>query len=221
MGQGPIASEIDAKEFVQGQCDSAAFSKIEKFIELLIAENGRQNLIAKTTEAIIWQRHIADSAQCLHYLSGQTTPKVWLDLGSGPGLPGLIIAIMRPDLRMCLVESRKRRYEFLGNMIEEFNLANCAVEGTRLELVKSFKADVISARAFAPLADIFALSARFSTKDSVFVLPKGRGAVQELSDLPKWQRELFHVEQSLTDDESGVIVGRLGQVALRKLGVAR
>ena len=203
-----ITDEAGARAYVAEHCDAAAMAKIERFIDLLNAENMRQNLVAKPTLDIVWQRHIADSAQLLEHVPRETG--LWLDLGTGAGLPGLIIAIMRPDWKVVLVESRRRRIEWLEGLVEEFALDNCGVAGSRLELVESVPASVISARAFAPLADILHLSARFSTSDTVWLLPKGRSAAQELDGLPAKQKRLFHVEQSLTDTESGIIVGKLG-----------
>jgi 16S rRNA (guanine527-N7)-methyltransferase len=77
-----------------------------------------------------------------------------------------------------------------------------------LEHVDSFEAAVISARAFAPLTRLLALSARFSTRDTLWLLPKGRSAVQEVATLPRDSAELFHVEQSVTDAEAGIVIGR-------------
>jgi 16S rRNA (guanine527-N7)-methyltransferase len=87
-------------------------------------------------------------------------------------------------------------------------LENCRVLGTRLENVETFAAGAIVARAFAPLGKLLQLSARFSTHDTFWVLPKGRSAAQELSEQPAAVRALFHVEQSCTDPEGGILVGR-------------
>lgn len=202
-----IRDEASARAYVAGLCDAAALVKIERFIELLKEENERQNLVAGASLEIIWQRHIADSAQLLEHVPRETG--VWLDLGTGAGLPGLIIAIMRPEWQIMLVEARKRRVEWLESMVSSFDLDHCDVLGTRLQNVESVPASVISARAFAPLRDILTLSTRFSTSETLFLLPKGRSAAQELDELPKSRRNLFHVEQSLTDPEAGILIGRL------------
>ena len=90
---------------------------------------------------------------------------------------------------------------------EELGLDKCRVEGKKLEHVESFAAGVISARAFAPLAKLLSLSARFSTRDTLWLLPKGRSAVQELAGLPQQTARMFHVEQSVTDSEAGIVIG--------------
>lgn len=202
-----IASEEQARAHVAARCDPAAMARIELFIEALREENARQNLVARPTLETVWQRHIADSAQLLDHVPRETGP--WLDLGSGAGLPGLVIAAMRPDWPVVLVESRRKRIEWLERMVAHLDLPRCRVEGARLEQVQTFAAGVISARAFAPLARILSLSSRFSTADTLWLLPKGQSAAQELQDLPKRQSALFHVEQSQTDPRSGIIVGRL------------
>lgn len=169
-------------------------------------ENERQNLIAASSLDHIWQRHFLDSAQLLHHVPRGTGP--WLDLGSGAGFPGLVIAILRPECDVRLVESRRRRVEWLEGIATALSLTNVTVIGNALEKIRSFEADVISARAFAPLQKLVDISARFSTIQTTWVLPKGRSAAQELQDLRGW-RHSFHVEQSLTDPDAGVIVGTL------------
>ncbi|MGB3807315.1 MAG: 16S rRNA (guanine(527)-N(7))-methyltransferase RsmG [Erythrobacter sp.] len=206
-----IENEEDARAFVRALCDEDGFERIERFISLLIAENARQNLISVRTIPSIWQRHIADSAQLFAYVSRETSldEQFWLDLGSGPGLPGIVLAILRPEIPIWLIESRKRRVEFLSQCVEELHLKNANVIGMRLQDVEPTEAQCITARAFAPLPRLLDLAAPFSTASTTFLLPKGRSAAQELARLPTHQREMFHVEQSLTDRDAGIIVGQL------------
>jgi 16S rRNA (guanine527-N7)-methyltransferase len=210
-----IRSEADARTYVAELGDPAALERLDRLVSRLLKENSRQNLIAKPTIPAIWQRHIADSAQLLAHVEGET-PGTWLDLGTGAGFPGLVIAALRPEWDVRLVESRRKRVEWLESTRQELGLARCSVIGSRLELVETFPAGVISARAFAPLPDLLRLSARFSTSATRWLLPKGRSAAQELVSLPESQRRLFHVEHSQTDPEAGIIVGRLEQKARRR-----
>jgi 16S rRNA (guanine527-N7)-methyltransferase len=200
-----LADEQAARAFCAGLTDSAGMARLERLAAMVIAENGHQNLIAKASEGSLWLRHLADSAQLLRGVSRGTSP--WLDLGTGAGFPGLVVAAMRDDLDVLLVESRKKRAEWLVRASAELGLRKCRVEGRRLEHVESFPTAVISARAFAPLAKLLALSARFSTQDTLWLLPKGRSAVQELASLPRRVSHLFHVEQSVTDAEAGIVTG--------------
>ncbi|MDZ3832018.1 MAG: 16S rRNA (guanine(527)-N(7))-methyltransferase RsmG [Sphingopyxis sp.] len=190
------------------------WQQLERFAAMLVAENEHQNLIASSTVSALWVRHIADSAQLLSL--DREGEGLWLDLGSGPGLPGIVVAILsnRPIL---LVESRKRRCDFLRAVIAELGLGHVEVAEARLETLSTVPAATISARAFAPLDRLVDLSSRFSTESTCWLLPKGRNAAKELSLLPPtWQR-LFHVEHSRTDVDSGILVGR-GKIGPKQRG---
>ena len=202
-----IADEEQARSYVATLADSEALGRIERLIDCLEEENRRQNLVAAKTMPLVWRRHVADSAQLIA-LAGDPKTGIWLDLGSGAGFPGLVVAAMRPDWPVVLVESRRRRIEWLERMIGELGLSQCRVEGRRLEAVPDLAAAVISARAFAPLDRLLALSARFSTGGTRWLLPKGRSAEQEIAGLGAKARAMFHVEQSKTDANAGIIVGQ-------------
>ena len=215
-----ITDEVSARAFVSQWADQAALDRLECLAARLTEENTRQNLVATATLPLMWQRHLADCAQLLQCvpretLAGPVGP--WLDLGSGAGFPGLVLAALRPSDPMILVESRRKRIDWLQRMIDELGLANCTVEGRRLELVDTVPVGLITARAFAPLRSLLDLSARFSTERTIYLLPKGRSAAQELAEMPKWIRQTFHVEQSLTDAEAGILVGRLSKEARARL----
>ncbi len=204
-----IDSEAAAQAWLAArpEWDAVAAERIERLIALLIEENTRQNLVAAASLPMVWQRHIVDSAQLLAHVPRETSSP-WLDLGTGAGFPGLVIAALRPECEVVMVESRARRVEWLERARLVMGLDRASVIGSRLELVPSREFRVISARAFAPLPKLLDLSARFSTKDTLYLLPKGRSAQQELLELGRWNH-LFHVEQSLTDADAGVIVGQL------------
>ena len=187
--------------------DAVAQDRLQRLVGLLEEENATQNLVSASSLAQVWQRHIADSAQLLRHVS-RGTEAGWLDLGTGAGFPGLVIAILRPDIEMLLVESRPRRTAWLKQVCAALALGQVRVIETRLELMTTRCVSVISARAFAPLDRLLKLSARFSSPQTQWLLPKGRSAAHELETLTGWQH-MFHVEQSLTDREAGLIVGRL------------
>ena len=204
-----ITSEDDGRAFVAARCDPEAFARLETLALALAEENSRQNLIAAASLQQVWQRHIADSAQLLDH--APPSEGSWLDLGSGAGFPGLVIAAMRPGWPVVLVESRRMRIEWLMRVAASLSLTCVRIEGRRLEAVEPFHAGVISARAFAPLPKLVALARRFSTSDTVWLLPKGRSAAQEVQALPSELQEMFHVEQSATDSEAGIVVGRIAK----------
>lgn len=187
--------------------DADAWGKLALLVARLKEENTKQNLVSRSSLEHVWQRHICDSAQLLRY-APRGTVETWLDLGTGAGFPGLVIAATAPSIHVTMVESRGRRAEWLSRMVEQLGLLNATVEGEQLQRVADMSVDVISARAFAPLDTLLALASRFSTQSTLWLLPKGRSAAQELSELQGW-RHTFHVEQSLTDPDAGIVVGRL------------
>lgn len=211
-----LHTEAEARAWLAAlpEWDAAAADRLDALVRLLVEENTRQNLVSAASLAEIWRRHIADSAQLLTYVPRETCSP-WLDLGTGAGFPGLVIAALRPECEVLMVESRARRIEWLDRARIALGLNRAQVIGARLELVPSQPVRVISARAFAPLPRLLELSARFSTADTIWLLPKGRSAPQELQDLSGWQHR-FHVEQSLTDAEAGMIVGTLAANTARK-----
>lgn len=204
-----ITDEAEARAWLESlpEWDATARERLEALVALLAEENSRQNLVAAASLDQVWRRHIADSAQLLLHVPRETSSP-WLDLGTGAGFPGLVVAALRPECSVRMVESRARRIEWLERARIALGLDRAKVLGERLEAVPTAKVCVISARAFAPLPRLVQLSARFSTSDTRWLLPKGRSARQELDELAGW-RHMFHVEQSLTDPEAGIIVGQL------------
>jgi 16S rRNA (guanine527-N7)-methyltransferase len=204
-----ITSEAQAIAWLRSlpECNDAAFARLETLVAALILENRRQNLVSATSLASIWQRHIVDSAQLLCHVPRETD-STWLDLGTGAGFPGLVIAALRPETKVVMVESRPLRAAWLEQMRVGLNLHSAEVLPQRLELLEAITYPVISARAFAPLNRLLSLSARFSTAATIWLLPKGRSAQDDLLMLAGW-RHMFHVEQSVTDSEAGIIVGTL------------
>lgn len=179
-------------------------NKLVQFVGALIEENGCQNLISATTIPTIWTRHIVDSAQLL-LLRSTAKNGPWLDLGTGAGFPGVVIGILT-DEPIILVESRRKRFEFLHSQIEALGLQNVRIHGGRLETLETESVGVISARAFAPLSRLFPLAHRFSRKDTVWLLPKGRTVLEELESVRSSWQGVFHVKPSLTDAEAAIIV---------------
>ena len=178
--------------------------RLDQFIGLLREENARQNLVSAASLDRVYARHIVDSVQ-LWRLAPDA--KSWLDLGSGAGLPGLILAILS-DAPVILVESRRLRADWLQRAADTLRLGHVGVESARLELVKAFPAAVITARAFAPLPKLFALAHRFSTEETLWILPKGRSAAEELASVAATWHGSFHMEPSVTNHDSAIIVAR-------------
>jgi 16S rRNA (guanine527-N7)-methyltransferase len=190
------------------------YAQMSAFVAFLKEEALQQNLISAATLDHIWARHIVDSAQLLTFAPDGAA---WLDLGSGAGFPGLIIAMLGKH-QVTLVESRARRIDYLNRAIERFDLKGCArVAGMPVERLETASYGVISARAFAPLTRLLLLSQRFSTQKTIWLLPKGRNAVNELEEAHKSWNLDFSVKASVTDDNAGILVGRvLGEKPLKR-----
>lgn len=189
------------------------WEKLDAFRGLLLAENEAQNLISRATVPHVWARHIVDSAQLITL--AQSRGRGWLDLGSGPGLPGIVLAILSDD-PVHLVEMRKGRVAFLETAASTLGLRHVQVHGCKVEALRIAPVDVITARAFAPLGKLFALAHRFSTAKTCWVLPKGKSARTELESVAGTWQGVFHVKHSLTDPDSDILVAE----GVRKTGNA-
>lgn len=179
-------------------------ARLERFVALLLDEADRQNLIAASSRSAIWERHILDSAQLLSFAPAPTSQD-WLDLGSGAGLPGIVVAIIS-DHAVTLVESRRRRATFLAEVAGQLSLHKVTVRHSPLERLPPQRYGAISARAFAPLDRLFDLAHRFSAPGTRWILPKGRTAEAELAAASgSWQGD-FRIEPSMTDPDAGIII---------------
>ena len=177
------------------------FEKLEAYAALLRAESGRQNLISASTLDNLWDRHILDSAQLVRF--EQHAGAAWADIGSGAGLPGIVIACL-VEGPVTLIEPRRLRAEFLHKLCESLRI------NARVFLGKAERAggkyDVITARAVTRLSQFLKISAHLSTRNTVWALPKGRGAEAELAEAQQSWQGVFHVEQSVTDADSRIVV---------------
>lgn len=201
-------TEEEARAWLLAQFDVSreTWERLERYVAILLSAMDEQNLIAESTRPHIWARHIVDSAQLLGH-AGEAEEGEWIDLGSGAGLPGIVAACLS-DRPVLMVESRRKRIDFLNDVAAELGLARARVFGGRVEAVPATQAAVISARAYAPLPKLLASALHLSDKKTLWVLPKGRNAQNELeASRPAWQG-MFHVEPSVTDAESAIIVAR-------------
>jgi 16S rRNA (guanine527-N7)-methyltransferase len=161
-------------------------ARLEAYIALLTRWNARINLVAPATIDTVWARHVADSAQLFGL--APVSASSWIDLGSGAGFPGLVVAALaaekQPDLHLTLVESDTRKAAFLATAAREMGL-DVGVEARRIEALPAHPHDVVSARALAPLDRLCALAHRFCARHAgpgtVFLFPKGAGLDSELT----------------------------------------
>lgn len=182
------------------------------------------NLVAPSTVESIWQRHFADSAQLLRLAPENV--QSWVDLGSGAGFPGMVVAILLAGKRppganaiVRLFESDARKAAFLGEIARKTSVAVDIIHG-RIELSSTqsnFGAvEIVSARALAPLERLLGLSCRFFGTDTIGLFPKGREVEREIDTARKhWDFDV-RLEQSLTDKEGRIAVIR--QLAAKSKG---
>lgn len=196
--------ELDARAWVAREFNvpRETMVRLDSFSELLREENERQNLVSRASLDHLWLRHIADSAQLL--LFAPSPAATWVDLGTGAGFPGLIVAALHKG-PVTLVEDRRLRVEFLHRAAASLGVAVEIIAG-KAQRIRRRPFDVISARAFAPLGRLLELGTALSTAKTVWALPKGRNAKTELEALdPSWQGD-FRLEPSVTDPEARIIV---------------
>ena len=178
------------------------FEKLRAYEAMLRDESRRQNLVSASTLDDLWERHILDSAQLVPF--EQRPGASWVDIGSGAGLPGIVVACI-VNGPVTLIEPRRLRAEFLHKLCGSLRL-NASVFVGKAERAGG-KYDIVTARAVANLSHLLKISAHLSTRNTVWALPKGRSARSELAEaLQSWQG-VFHVEQSVTDLESKIVVG--------------
>lgn len=188
-------------EVVGRDVSRETFEKIEAYAALLRKENQRQNLVSASSMDQLWGRHILDSAQLAHFEPHAGAS--WVDIGSGAGLPGIVVACL-VNGPVTLIEPRRLRAEFLHRVVESLQL-NASVFLGKAERALG-KYDVITARAVADLSNVLKISAHLSTRKSRWLLPKGRSAERELAEAQQAWQGVFHVERSATDLESRIVV---------------
>ncbi|WP_114966982.1 16S rRNA (guanine(527)-N(7))-methyltransferase RsmG [Alkalilacustris brevis] len=180
--------------------------RLEAYADLLRKWTRAINLISAKTADSLWERHIMDSAQL--FLLLPPGARTWLDLGSGGGLPGLVVAIIAhekaPDLHVTLVESDARKAAFLRTAAKGAGV-DVGIEVARAESLSPMAADVVSARALAPLPDLLGLAERHLAPGGRAILPKGRNYANEIAAaLETWR---FSVQKypSRTDPDSVIL----------------
>ncbi len=166
----------------------------------------RINLVSGATLKALWSRHFLDSAQLFRL--APASAGCWLDLGSGGGFPGLVIAALaaedRPDLRTSLVESDSRKATFLRTAAREMGL-KVQLHVERVEKLRPQNSDIVSARALAPLNLLLEYAKRHVRDGGLAIFPKGEKVKSEIAIARKtWQFELEQVS-SLTDEAASIL----------------
>ena len=175
--------------------------KLDCYVQLLIKWQARINLISSKTLPEIWHRHILDSAQLVSYLP--KTPSVILDMGSGAGLPGVILAILTRH-QLHLVESDSRKIAFMRTALRETG-TSAILHEQRMESVPALRPDIITARALAPLSQLITLASAQHHEKIEYLFLKGREAKQELTALPACPKMEAECLPSMTDSQASII----------------
>jgi 16S rRNA (guanine527-N7)-methyltransferase len=206
-------------------------TRLDRFVALLIAWEKHTNLIARSTIPVIWTRHIADSLQLLD-LAPQA--KVWADLGSGAGFPGIVIACALAETegaKVHLVESIGKKAAFLREAVQVTG-APAIVHAMRIEdfVDKAPESiEVVTARALAPLPKLLPLAYPLLKKGAVGVFPKGQDVGSELTDAAKYWKIQSDLVRSRTDRRAQILIikalepqrdGGLGKTPHKALGKA-
>lgn len=179
---------------------------LELLVVLLEKWNKTINLVGKSTIEDVWSRHILDSAQL--WAQKPKNLKVWLDMGSGAGFPGLVLAILakeaEPDVVFHMIESDARKCTFLRNVSRE-TFVNTKICTSRIEDAELIVADVVSARALASVEKLLDYSYRFLNKDAFCLFLKGQGCAIEVENAHESWQFKSETTKSLSDD-TGVIL---------------
>lgn len=182
------------------------FLKLKTYVDLIIKWNPKINLVSKSTLDNIWDRHIEDSLQV--YFQADTPVGTWLDIGSGGGLPGLVVAIMAkesaPDLKVQMIESDQRKSVFLRTVIRELSL-NATVETQRIEKALPANANILSARALADLSDLLGFAEAHLNQGGYCLFPKGKSWKNEVKKAEESWRFDYDVFKSVTDADAVVL----------------
>lgn len=185
--------------------------RLKSYYDLLTKWTKRINLVSRATLEDGWRRHVLDSAQLVRLAPEGW--RHWVDLGSGGGLPGVVVAIIAAekdnDQHVTLVESDVRKAAFLRAALREVGVG-ADVVAARIEEIASLEADVVSARALAPLPRLLDLSHRHIKPGGTALFPKGKNAGDELQQaLERWS---FACEKIPSETDSSAVILKIGDI---------
>jgi len=177
--------------------------KLKKFINILDDYQKDMNLIGKSTRTSIWGRHILDSAQIEKHLHKENNKYITIDVGTGGGFPGIVLAALgRKDLLLC--EKSKKKNLFLNVIAKECDL-NIKIFEDKVEYLKVSNVRTIISRAFAPLKDLLRRVKHFVYSDTTLVLHKGKTYMQEINEAKKIFSFSYKCYTSLTDPYAKIL----------------
>ncbi|PYC47592.1 16S rRNA (guanine(527)-N(7))-methyltransferase RsmG [Litorivita pollutaquae] len=185
--------------------------RLEIYASLLEKWNPKINLVSKASLEHLWERHIRDSiqvAQAIHH-----PVKHWVDLGSGGGFPGLVVALMASDIgvdQVTLIESDQRKCAFLRTVLRETSVSGEVIQ-ERIEIAPPQSANVLSARALTDLSGLLGFAMRHLAEGGICLFPKGVNWEKEVEAArEEWQ---FSVEAVPSQIEAGAAILRIGEIS--------
>jgi len=180
-------------------------ARLKAYADLLTDWNARHNLVAKSTLPDIWHRHLWDSAQLAPLIPDDA--QTLADLGSGAGFPGLVLAAMRPALKVTLHEATTKKCTFLQAAADRMGL-RVEIRNVRLEDLPPQPFDVATARALAPLPLLLDYAHRFTGPNSVCLFLKGQNVGSELTEASKYWNMKASQVPSQTDPSAAIVMVR-------------
>ena len=198
--------EEEAKDFLINQLNisNSDMKRLEIFKNLLLDYNKKFNLISKNTEKSVWFRHILDSAQLMNFIN-TNYEKQLVDLGTGAGFPGLIIALLNknPNFHVKLYEKSKVKRDFL-NIVKKLMSINFEIDNNVYD--KTINADIVVSRAFKKLSEIVKISREIIKKPHKLIILKGKNAQYEINNVSFDNNYSYKLKNSITDIDSKIVI---------------
>jgi len=180
-------------------------AKLDRYAELLGDWQAKYNLVGPATLPYVWTRHFADSAQIADLPRKVAHRPRWLDIGSGGGFPGLVVALLTGD-SVTLVDSVRKKTAFLEAVRDEIGLTSTVVIQTaRVESLDSPKFDIVTARACAPIVKLFDWAGNSAAKSATWLLLKGAAADDEIAEAKRRFDFDYECIASLTDPRGRIV----------------
>ena len=178
--------------------------KLASFHDELLRYNKKYNLISKSTETNIWDRHILDSAQLVKYIKFENNMSL-SDMGSGAGFPGLVLAIFNknPRFHVKLYEKSSIKCDFLENIKNKLDIS-CEINGSYQDW--EINSDYIVSRAFKKLNEIIRISREIIKVNHKLIVLKGKNAEKEINKLQQPLEFMYKLEKSITDNDSKILI---------------
>ena len=185
--------------------DVKKIKKLDKFVKNLLIYNKKRNLIAKSTEKQVWDRHILDSAQLIRFIDTNYCTGI-ADLGSGAGFPGIILALyyQNYNFHVKLYEKSPIKSAFLSNITKLLKL-KCKIICSDVNLTK-IESNHIVCRAFKKLPHILNISRENCVKKHKIIVMKGKNAQEEINNTSQMRNFKYRLENSITDNDSKIII---------------